>query len=116
MPELALGLATTVALPPLPPLALPAATLDPPVAEDEPVVPTAVLVAPPPPPETGMAAPPLPPLPPAATTTTVLLALPVEPDVAVEFAPAPELAELLALPIAVAAPVDPESPERPDVA
>ncbi|MCA1690854.1 MAG: hypothetical protein LC733_01155, partial [Actinobacteria bacterium] len=116
LPEEATGLATTVAVPPLPPLALPTATLDPPVALDEPEPPVAVLLAEPPEPAEGVAVPPLPPLPPAATTTTVFVALPVEPDVDVEFAPAPELAALLALPMAVAAPVEPELPELPEVA
>jgi hypothetical protein len=74
------------------------------------------LAAAPPELATGTATPPLPPLPPAETATTVLEALPVEPDLAVEVAPAPVLAELSALPMAVAAPVSPDLPELPDVA
>jgi hypothetical protein len=118
LPELAFGATTTVDEPPLPPLALPTATLDPPVADTAAGAGAAAttFTAAPPDPDTGTATPPLPPLPPAATATTLLLALPVEPDTDVEFAPAPELAELLALPMAVAAPVEPELPELPDVA
>jgi len=47
--------------------------------------------------------------------TTVLLAEPVEPEVLFELEPAPELALLVALPTAIAAPVLPELPELPDV-
>lgn len=44
----------------------------------------------------------------------MLLALPVEPERDVELDPAPVLAELEALPTAVAAPVEPELPELPE--
>ena len=116
LPVDAVGLTRTVDPPPLPPLALPTATLEPPTAVEASVGGATTFTAAPPDPATGAATPPLPPLPPAATAATVLLALPVEPDVEVEFAPAPEFAELTAVPTAVAAPVLPELPELPDVA
>jgi hypothetical protein len=47
---------------------------------------------------------------------SVFAAEPVEPDLAFEFASAPELATLLVSPLAIAAPVFPELPELPDVA
>jgi hypothetical protein len=43
-------------------------------------------------------------------------ALPVDPDVANEVASAPELATLMALPLAIASPVSPDRPEFPEVA
>jgi hypothetical protein len=46
----------------------------------------------------------------------LLDALPVEPEPDAEPAPAPELAVLLAPPVAIASPVSPELPEFPDVA
>lgn len=54
-----------------------------------------------------------PPSPPIARSFTVLVAAPVDPEVEVELAPAPELALLMAVPAAIAAPVSPESPELP---
>ncbi len=116
LPVVADGLTTTFEPPPLPPLALPTATLEPPVADDEPEGAATTFTAAPPPDETGTATPPFPPLPPAETAVTVLVALPVEPDEDVDVAPAPELAELVALPTAVAEPVLPELPESPDEA
>lgn len=44
---------------------------------------------------------------------TVLVALPVPPEIDVELAPAPDVALLMALPVAVAGPVFPECPELP---
>ena len=116
LPVDAVGLTTTVDPPPLPPLALPTETLCPPVAVAATVGAATTFTAAPPLPEADREAPPLPPLPPAETATTLLVALPVEPDLDAEVAPAPELAELSALPMAVAAPVEPELPELPDVA
>lgn len=63
-----------------------------------------------------MTMPPAPPSsasPPTATMFTRLLAAPVNPEMEVELAPAPELALLIALPTAMAGPVDPEFPELP---
>jgi hypothetical protein len=51
-----------------------------------------------------------------AATFVLFTALPVLPDAPLLVAPAPELALLLALPTAMAAPVSPELPELPDVA
>jgi hypothetical protein len=111
LPEWATGVATTVELPPEPPLALPTATLEPPTA-----APAPAFTAPPPAPATGTATPPLPPLPPTAAMPVLLDALPVDPEPDVEPAPAPELAVLSAPPVAIASPVSPELPEFPDVA
>lgn len=111
LPEIATGLATTLELPPEPPLALPTAMLEPPTATPPPT-----LTASPPPPATGTATPPLPPLPATAEMPTLLEAFPVEPEPEVDSAPAPELAVLLAPPVAMASPVSPELPEFPDVA
>ncbi|MGH9280182.1 MAG: hypothetical protein ACRD12_19040 [Acidimicrobiales bacterium] len=116
LPVVADGLTETLELPPLPPLALPTATLDPPTAVDETAGAATTFTAGPPDPDTGAATPPLPPLPPTDTTATWLVALPVVPELATDVAPAPLFAELVALPIAVAAPVLPELPELPDVA
>jgi len=86
------------------------ATLWPPVAlaltpaEGPPV---AVLAAGPPVPDTDEAVPPLPPLPPTTAELVTLAAPPVSPDWAVALDEAPELAELVALPSATAAPVSP---------
>jgi hypothetical protein len=116
LPVVADGLTRTVEPPPFPPLALPTETLEPPTAVDDTAGAATTFTAGPPGLDAAIAAPPLPPLPPAATTPTVLVALPVEPEWDVELAPAPVLAELVALPTAVAAPVEPELPELPDVA
>jgi hypothetical protein len=51
-----------------------------------------------------------------AATLTLFDALPVEPELALELAPAPELALLVAPPVAVALPVSPELPELPETA
>jgi hypothetical protein len=116
LPVDAVGVTTTVEPPPLPPLALLVETLCPPTAVAEPEGAATTFTAAPPLPEAEREAPPLPPLPPADTATTLLVALPVAPDLDVEEAPAPVLAELLAEPTAIAAPVFPELPELPDVA
>jgi hypothetical protein len=116
LPVEAVGFTETVDPPPLPPLALPTATLDPPVAVAAAVGAATTFTAAPPRPDAERDAPPLPPLPPTDTASTLLVALPVEPDLDVEEAPAPVLAELLAEPIAVAAPVLPELPEFPVMA
>jgi hypothetical protein len=92
------------------------ATLDPPVAVEFPTVAADTFVAEPPAPDAAGASPPLPPLPPAATIVVWFTAAPVAPDPDVEPEPAPEEAELFAVPDARAAPVDPELPELPDVA
>jgi len=70
----------------------------------------------PPGPATGTATPPLPPSPAAAKMPSTLRAEPVDPELALDVASAPELATLLALPLAIAAPVLPELPELPEVA
>jgi hypothetical protein len=111
LPEMATGLATTLELPPEPPLELPTAMLEPPIATPPPT-----LTASPPPPATGTATPPLPPLPATAAMSTLLDAVPVEPEPDVEPAPAPDDAVLLAPPVAVASPVSPELPEFPELA
>jgi hypothetical protein len=95
-------------------LAEPTATLCPPMAADEPMVPNERLRAGPPGPETPMAMPPLPPEPAMAATPVLFTAAPVLPDAALLVALAPELALLLALPMAIAGPVFPEAPEFPD--
>jgi hypothetical protein len=115
-PEVATGLTLTVEPPPEPPLAELEATLEPPVAVFVPTVPTDTLVAEPPAPDAAGATPPLPPLPPAAMIVVWFTAAPVEPDPDVEPEPAPDEAELVAPPVAIAGPVDPELPELPDVA
>jgi len=115
-PEVAMGAALTVTPPPAPPLAEPTATLCPPMAADEPMVPNERLRAGPAASETAAAMPPLPPRPPMATTSVPFTAAPVLPDAALLLAPAPELALLSALPTASAGPVFPELPELPEVA
>jgi hypothetical protein len=115
-PVVAIGLDVTFTPPPAPPLAEPTATLEPPMAADEPRVPNERLRAGPPAPETPTARPPFPPRPPRATTSVAFTAAPEDPDAALLLALAPELALLLALPTATAGPVFPELPEFPDVA
>jgi hypothetical protein len=114
LPDVAMGVAVTFTPPPAPPLAEPTATLWPPMAADEPIVPNERLRAGPPAPEVATESPPLPPVPPRATTLVPLAAVPVLPDAASLLALAPELAALLALPTARAGPVLPEGPELPD--
>jgi len=116
LPVVATGLEVTLTPPPAPPLAEPTATLEPPMAEVEPMVPNEKLRAGPAAPESTMETPPRPPLPPMATTPVRLNAVPVEPDAALLLASAPALAVLLAVPAATAGPVLPELPELPDVA
>jgi hypothetical protein len=116
LPDVAMGVTLTFTPPPAPPLAEPTATLEPPMAADEPMVPNERLRAGPAAPETPTARPPLPPSPPTATTPVLFTAAPVLPDAALLLALAPELALLLALPTAMAAPVFPELPELPDTA
>src|SRR4051794_3034004 len=58
LPVAAEGLAVTAAVPPMPPLALPTETEDPPTAEARPVGATTMFSAGPPGPATGMATPP----------------------------------------------------------
>ena len=114
LPEVAMGATLTFTPPPAPPLAEPTATLEPPMAADEPMVPNERLRAGPAAPETPTAMPPLPPRPPMARTPVSFTAAPVLPDAALLVALAPELALLLALPMATAGPVSPELPELPD--
>jgi hypothetical protein len=116
LPDVAMGVAVTFTPPPAPPLAEPTATLEPPMAEDEPITPNERLSAGPPASETATESPPAPPVPPRATTLVPLTAAPVLPDAALLVALAPELAVLLALPAASAGPVLPEAPELPEVA
>ena len=113
LPVVAVGVAVMLTPPPAPPLAAPTATLEPPMAVDEPIVPNEKLRAGPPAPETEAESPPLPPMPPRATTLVPLAAVPVEPDAELLLALAPELAVLLALPTAIAGPVFPDAPELP---
>jgi len=115
-PDVAVGVTLTFTAPPAPPLADPTATLEPPMAVDEPMVPNERLRAGPAGPETAPARPPLPPAPPMATTTVSFTAAPVLPEAALLLLQAPEQALLLALPTASAAPVFPELPKLPDVA
>lgn len=112
-PDVAMGDVLTLTPPPAPPLAAPTATLEPPMAEDEPRVPNEKLRAGPPAPETATESPPRPPGPPRAKTPVLLSAAPVFPDAALLLALAPELAVLLAVPTAMAGPVLPEAPELP---
>jgi hypothetical protein len=115
LPDVAMGVALTFTPPPAPPLAEPTATLEPPMAADEPIVPNEKLRAGPPAPATAAdRSPPLPPCPPTATTVVPLAAVPVLPDAELLVALAPELALLWALPTATAGPVSPERPELPD--
>jgi hypothetical protein len=114
-PDVATGVTLTVDAPPEPPLAEFWATLEPPVALELPTVPTDTLAAGPPVPDAAADKPPPPPLPPAATTVVWFTAAPVAPLPDVDPEPAPEEAELLAAPVEIAAPVDPELPEAPDV-
>jgi hypothetical protein len=114
-PDVATGLTFTVEPPPEPPLAEVAATLEPPVADELPTVPAETLTAEPPAPDAAADTPPPPPLPPAAITVVWLTAAPVAPEPELDPEPAPEEAELLAAPEEIAAPVDPEPPEFPDV-
>jgi hypothetical protein len=116
LPVVAMGVDVTFTPPPAPPLAVPTATLEPPMAVDEPMVPNERLRAGPAGPETATARPPMPPRPPIATTPVPLTAAPELPDAALLVALAPELALLSALPAATAGPVFPELPELPDVA
>jgi hypothetical protein len=116
LPDVAVGVAVTLTPPLAPPLAEPTATLEPPMAVDEPIVPNEKLRAGPPAPEAATERPPLPPMPPRATTVVPLAAVPVLPDAELLVALAPELAVLLALPTASAGPVLPEAPELPVVA
>ena len=113
-PDVATGLTLTVEPPPEPPLAELLATLEPPAAVLVPMVPTDTLAAEPPAPDAAGASPPLPPLPPAATIVVWFTAAPVEPEPDVEPEPAPDDAELVAPPVAIAGPVDPELPESPE--
>jgi homeobox protein ESX1 len=115
-PVVAMGVTLTFTPPPAPPFAVPTATLLPPMAADEPMVPNERLRAGPAGPETPTAMPPLPPIPPIAATPVLFTAAPVLPDAALLVALAPELALLLALPTATAGPVFPELPELPDCA
>jgi hypothetical protein len=114
LPDVAMGVDVTFTPPPAPPFAEPTATLLPPMAADEPMVPNERLRAGPAAPETPTARPPLPPRPPMATTPVLFTAAPVLPDAALLVALAPELALLLAFPMATAGPVSPELPELPD--
>jgi len=116
VPDVAMGLAVMLTPPPVPPLDEPTATLEPPMAEAEPMVPNERLRAGPAAPETAAVRPPLPPLPPMAKMPVSFTAAPEEPDAEVLLALAPELAVLLALPTAIAGPVGPELPEPPEVA
>ncbi len=116
LPVVAMGVALTFTPPPAPPFAEPTATLWPPMAVELPMVPNERLRAGPAAPETPTARPPLPPTPPMATTPVLFTAAPVLPDAALLVALAPELALLLALPMATAGPVSPELPELPDCA
>jgi hypothetical protein len=115
-PEVATGLTLTVEPPPEPPLAELAATLEPPVAVLVPTVPTDTFAAGPPVPDAAADRPPPPPLPPAATIVVWFTAAPVEPEPDVEPEPAPDEAELVAPPVAIAGPVEPELPEFPVLA
>ena len=98
--------------PPSPPLASPSAIesadvvllAGPPAARVAPVARPAL-------PDFAVAVPPLAPCPPVATTVVMLVAAPVSPDVAMERLLAPVFAVESASPLAVASPVDPESPE-----
>jgi len=113
-PEVATGATLTVEPPPEPPLAEETATLEPPTAVELPMVPTDTLVAEPPAPAAEADRPPPPPLPPPATTLVWLSAAPVVPDPELAPEPAPEEAELFAVPDEIAGPVDPEGPEGPE--
>ena len=101
-PEVATGLAVMSAEPALPELAVPTATLEPPMT----TAPGAGA--------TGAATPAPPPEPPRAATRVTLRAPPESPDSDAASELAPELAKLEALPMAVALPESPESPESPD--
>jgi len=114
LPDVAMGVALTFTPPPVPPLAEPTATLCPPTAADEPIVPNEKLRAGPPALAATADRPPLPPRPPMATTVVPLAAVPVLPDAELLVALAPVLALLSALPTAKAVPVLPEGPELPD--
>jgi hypothetical protein len=116
LPDVAMGVAVMLTPPPAPPLAEPTATLEPPMAVDEPITPNERLRAGPPAPETPTESPPAPPMPPRATTSVPFTAAPVGPDAALLAALAPELAVLLAPPTASAGPVLPDAPELPEVA
>lgn len=110
------GVVCTSDAPPLPPSALLTATLEPPTAVTGPALRMAMLTAGPPGAANAPARPAGPPLPPVATTRTPLPAPPVEPELAIEVPLAPVLAMLIALPSAMAGPVEPEFPELPELA
>src|SRR4051794_6899243 len=79
LPVAAEGLALTEVVPPMPPLALPTETEEPPIAVARPVGATTMFRAGPPGPATGTTTPPGPPLPPAPTRNSPLMELPVRP-------------------------------------
>jgi hypothetical protein len=116
LPVAAEGSDDTVAAPPTPPLALPTATEEPPIAVTMPVGAVTTLTAVPPALAMGRVNPPPPPRPPTPTTNNPLPAPPDGPDADSDVAPAPELALLSARPIAVAGPVLPDRPEDPETA
>jgi hypothetical protein len=114
LPDSESGLTVTVVVPPAPPLAEPVATLEPPTADDAPMVNRLMLTAGAPGPARTRVMPASPPSPPRAKTPVPLTALPVVPDAALALAPAPELALLTAAPDATAPPVLPDDPVLPD--
>jgi hypothetical protein len=103
-----------VVVPPAPPLAEPVATLEPPTADDPPMVNRLMLTAGAPGPARTRVMPASPPRPPRAKTPVPLIALPDAPDLAFALAPAPELASLTASPTESAPPVFPDDPEFPE--
>src|SRR5688500_15392991 len=108
LPDRASGATVTVVVPPAPPLAELVATLEPPTADDAPMVNSKMLTAGPPGPARTRVMPASPPSPPRAKMPVPLTALPDVPDTALALAPAPELAALSASPMATAAPVSPD--------
>ena len=119
-PEMATGSCVIFTLPPSPPLTSALAIESPPVTlpwKTRERFPTRVrLLTSPARLETARAlSPPRPPLPPMPVARTRLAASPVVPDTELACDSAPELASDLAEPLAVASPVLPESPLRPEV-
>ena len=120
LPEKASGACEPLTSPPAPPLALTAAIESPPVTGpvppfDLPPVLKRLRASPARLEWTRALSPPRPPLPPCSPRLMSLAAVPVSPETDLALDSAPELAPLSAVPEARAAPVLPESPERPDL-